>query len=98
MNNRVTNIRMTSDEWKCAMLITRRSTTGSDKFTIYKTLLLVVGLAFFLVGIRLEQSWPVWVAVAFVGIAFLLRFVPGSTGMKSEERRANSEERKEKPL
>ena len=57
---------------------------------IYKTLLLVVGLAFFLVGIRIEQSWPVWVALGFVAIAFLLRFLPGST--ESEER--GNEERR----
>jgi hypothetical protein len=66
-----------------------RSTTGSDRLVFYKTLLLVVGLAFFLIGIRLEQSWPVWVALGFVAIAFFLRFFPGST--ENQEPKTKSE-------
>ena len=67
----------------------RRAPSGADRFVIYKTILLVAGLAFFLVGIRLEQSWPVWVALGFVVIAFFLRFLPGST--ENEERETKSE-------
>jgi len=85
---------MTSDEGRWPILIISRSTSGSDRFVIYKTVLLVVGLAFFLVGIGIEQSWPVWVALGFVGVAFLLRFLPGST--EAEERRARNEERRAK--
>ena len=88
------NNRVTSDEGRWPILIISRLTSGSDKFVIYKTLLLVVGLAFFLVGIGIEQSWPVWVALGFVGVAFLLRFLPGST--ESEERGTKSEERRVK--
>lgn len=46
-----------------------------DKITILKLAFAVVGIGVFAFGVRAENDAVRWVGIAFVVVAFLLRFV-----------------------
>ncbi|HKI94869.1 MAG TPA: hypothetical protein VJ992_06210 [Gemmatimonadales bacterium] len=54
-----------------------RSRHHSARHVPYKTALLIVGGATGLVGMLLDIHWMVLLAIAIVGVGFLLRFLPG---------------------
>ncbi len=65
------------------MFTSRTSPPGQDRFLWVKGILFLIGIGLLLAGIRLEQSWLVWSAIAVLGIAFAFRFFS-----KNEDNRA----------
>jgi len=59
------------------IMFVNRSPRPSARYVPYKTALLIVGGATGLVGMLLDVHWMVVLAIAIVGVGFLLRFLPG---------------------
>ncbi len=53
---------------------------------------LVIGAVLILWGSRSEQSWPVWVGIAVLALAFVMRFLPQPARGGDEGEEASNEQ------
>jgi hypothetical protein len=60
------------------MVFISRKRCGPDRWLKLKVALLGLAAAAFLLAVRLERRWLVWVAVGLVLVGFLLRFAPAN--------------------
>ena len=58
------------------MFFASRTRHGRDRYLRWKMAALVIGAVLILWGSRSEQSWPVWVGIAVLALAFVMRFLP----------------------
>lgn len=58
------------------MVFVSRKPSGPDRYLPWKIAMLAVAAALFLSGVRFEQRWLVWGAIAALAVGFLLRFIP----------------------
>lgn len=54
----------------------RKRREGEDRFLAWKIGLFAIGAGAGFAGMALSLSWLVWVAVAVLAVAVLLRFLP----------------------
>ncbi len=66
------------------MSTSKTSQPGQDRFVWVKGILLLIAIGLLLAGIRLEQSWLVWSAIAILGIAFVFRFFSRNEDNRAE--------------
>lgn len=55
----------------------RKRREGEDRFLSWKIGLFVIGAAAAFAGMAMSLSWLVWVGIAVLVVAMILRFVPG---------------------
>ena len=58
------------------MFFASRTPRGRDRYLRWKMGALVAGAVLILWGSRSERSWPVWVGIAALALAVVMRFLP----------------------
>ncbi len=74
------------------MIFANRTRRGPDRYLGWKMGALVIGAVLILWGSRSEQSWPVWVGIAALALAFVLRFLPQPARGGGEGEEADKEQ------
>lgn len=54
----------------------RKRREGEDRFLAWKVYLFMIGAGVAFAGMALSRSWLVWVGVAILAVAMMLRFLP----------------------
>lgn len=54
----------------------RKRPEGEDRFLAWKVYLFMIGAGAAFAGMALSRSWLVWVGVAILAVAMMLRFLP----------------------
>ncbi len=54
----------------------RKSREGEDRFLAWKVRLFVTGAVAAFAGMAMSLSWLVWVGIAVLAVAVVLRFLP----------------------
>ena len=74
------------------MIFANRTRRRPDRYLRWKIGALVIGAVLILWGSRSEQSWPVWVGIAALALAFVLRVLPQPARGGGEGEEADKEQ------